>query len=195
MKHIIRLLIAGSIFNLLSIIGFAQKQDTLPYREMPAYPDSYTAANMTSRMVDGLGFRFYWATEGLREKDLAFRPTAEARNVEETIDHILLMSFRLLNAIFHSDESPEEGLGFNQKRALVLSNFQKASDRLRKSNNEDFETYVINLSSEESLPFWNFLNGQIADCIWHCGQLASFRRLSGNPFNPKVSLLMGKVRE
>lgn len=179
----------------MSIEGFAQKRDTLPYREISEYPETYTAANVASRMVDGLGFRFYWATEGLREEDLAFRPTKEARNVNETIDHILSMTLMLENSIRQSSEKPKEELSFVEKRALVLHNLKRTSDLLQKSDTEDMETYTIKLNNGETLPFWNFINGPIADCIWHCGQISSFRRLSGNPINAKTSFLRGEVRD
>ena len=39
-------------------------------------------------MVDGLGFRYFWATEGLTEKDLAYRPSEGARTTMETLEHI-----------------------------------------------------------------------------------------------------------
>ncbi|MBL4904447.1 MAG: hypothetical protein JKZ00_00090, partial [Flavobacteriaceae bacterium] len=61
----------------------AQKDDF--YYEIPPAPKEYTAGTVASRMVDGLGFRYYWATEGLTEKDLAFRPNSEARTTLETI--------------------------------------------------------------------------------------------------------------
>ena len=44
------------------------------------------------------------------------------------------------------------------------------------------------------LPFWNMINGPIADALWHCGQIVSFRRSSGNPYNSNASVLTGKVR-
>ena len=42
----------------------------LPYYEIPDYPETYTAGSVAARMLDGLGFRYYWATEGLNEDDL-----------------------------------------------------------------------------------------------------------------------------
>ena len=42
---------------------------------------------------------------------------------------------------------------------------------------------------------WNQINGPIADALWHCGQVVSFRRASGNPYNSKASLFTGKLRE
>ena len=40
-------------------------QGTLPYYQIPDYPSSYNAATVAARTIDGLGFRYYWATEGL----------------------------------------------------------------------------------------------------------------------------------
>ena len=61
---------------------------SVPYREIPDYPDKYTAGTATARMIDGLGFRFYWATDGLSQKDLDYRPSDMARSSEETVDHV-----------------------------------------------------------------------------------------------------------
>ena len=36
---------------------------------------------------------------------------------------------------------------------------------------------------EVEYPFWSLLNGPIADMIWHVGQVVTFRRSLGNPFN------------
>lgn len=73
----------------LFLVSMVTAQDkNLPYYEIPAYPESYTAGGVASRIIDGLGFRFYWATEGLRSEDLAFKPGADARTSEETIIHV-----------------------------------------------------------------------------------------------------------
>src|SRR4051812_16385620 len=68
------------------------KTDTLPYFEIGSYPEKYTAENDVARLIDGLGFRFYWATEGLLSENLSFKPSSKARTLEETIDHILELS-------------------------------------------------------------------------------------------------------
>jgi hypothetical protein len=44
-------------------------------------------------------------------------------------------------------------------------------------------------------PFWNQINGPISDALWHVGQVITHRRTSGNPFNSKVSVLQGRVRD
>lgn len=173
----------------------------MPYREIPAYPDSFSAANVAARMVDGLGFRFYWATEGLRPEDLAFRPTPEARSSEETIDHILGLSTILLNSLKNKPNvrSGEETspLAFEVKRKKTLETLWEASQLLRDSHTRlDSLSIVFGTGdARRELPFWNMLNGPIADALWHVGQVVTFRRSSGNPFNSKVSVLMGTVRE
>src|SRR6185436_10981778 len=75
------------------------KKDTLPYFEIGSYPKRYTAENVVARLIDGLGFRFYWTTEGLRPEDLSFKPSSEARTLEETIDHILYLSELILKPL------------------------------------------------------------------------------------------------
>lgn len=191
-------LLIGCITCLLHVAGIAQG---LPYREIPAPPASYTPENVVARSVDGLGFRFYWATEGLRPEDLAFRPTPEARSSEETIDHILGLSSVILNGVKNQPNvrSGEETspLSFEEKRRLTLENLQTASQLLQQSGSklENMGITFQNGDSKTEFPFWNMLNGPIEDLAWHVGQVVSFRRSSGNPFNGKVSVLSGKVRE
>lgn len=173
----------------------------LPYAEIPAYPDSFSAENVVARMIDGLGFRFYWATEGLRTEDLAFRPSPEARTSEETIDHILGLSYLIVNAVEQKPNvrSGEETspLSFEVKRKQTLENLKTASERLKNTGRSlaDYPIIFVNGDKRSEFPFWNMLNGPLADALWHVGQVVSFRRSSGNPFNSKASVFTGKVRE
>ncbi len=173
----------------------------LPYREIPAYPESFTPENVVARTIDGLGFRFYWATEGLRPEDLAFRPTPEARSSEETIDHILGLSNLILNGIksLPNVRSGEETspLAFEVKRRMVLENLQTASKLLQQSGGklDDMTIIFQNGDNKREFPVWHLLNGPIADALWHVGQVVTFRRSSGNPFNGKVNVFMGTVQE
>lgn len=175
--------------------------DTLPYYEIPDYPEKYTPENTVARMIDGVGFRFYWATEGLRPQDLAFKPSPEARSSEETIDHILGLSTIIINAFQKKDNvrSGEEtsSLSFEIKRQKTLENLKTASDLLKsgKISLEDSKMVFKNGEKKTEYPLWNLLNGPIEDAVWHIGQVVSFRRSSGNPFNGKASVLVGKVRQ
>lgn len=172
--------------------------DKLPYSEMPASAENYTAGNVASRLIDGLGFRFYWATDKLREEDLIFKPDKEARSTIETIAHIYEMSITIKNAATQTINTPDQRpmLPFNEMRKRSLENFEAASNILRRSSDNDLTQYTLKFKRGEKLveyPFWNSINGPISDCLWHIGQIVSFRRLSGNPFSDKVNLLSGTI--
>lgn len=181
-----------------TVIVVAAQDKTLPYYEIPATPENFTAGNVAARMVDGLGFRFYWATEGLRPENLSFKPGAEARTTQQTIEHIYEMSTIILNSTKHvaNVPQPEVKLDFVEIRKRTLLNLKEASDRLRAASDQDMRDFkIIFIQGDKSAeyPFWNQLNGPLADCMWHVGQIVSFRRSSGNPFTDKISLFSGRV--
>jgi hypothetical protein len=176
-------------FLVFTIIFTMNAQEKLPYYEIPDAAKEFTPGTIASRMVDGLGFRYYWATEGLMEKDLAFKPNKEARTTAETIDHILGLSQVILNATLkkaNGEKQPK--MTFVEKRKKTLNNLLQASKILRES--KDIAQYKM-IFGETEFPFWNAINGPIADAIWHTGQVVSFRRSSGNPFPKGVSVLRG----
>ena len=189
----------GSLIAILSINLIMAQEDIIPYSEIPDYSDEYTVGTVTARMIDGLGFRYYWATDGLREEDLNFKPSEDARTCAETIDHILGLSEVIVNSTLNKvnlrgQEKPE--LKFEEKRTQNLINFKTAADVLRSSDDlANFTIVFKNNNGTTEFPFWNNINGPIADAIWHCGQIVSFRRSSGNPYNSKASLFTGKLRE
>ncbi len=173
----------------------------LPYYQIPDYPENYTSATVAARMIDGLGFRYYWATESLREEDLNFKPNEDARTSLETLDHILSLSRVILNAVKNQANirsAEKEDLSYEQMRKSTLENFKETSDLLKSDKEKDLaDCNVIFKRSEKTseYPFWNLINGPIADAIWHVGQVVSFRRSSGNPFNSKASVFTGKLRD
>lgn len=184
---------------LFSIFTMAQNpSNELPYKEIPEAPKNFTAGTVASRMVDGLGFRFYWATDSLTEEDLALRPSPEARSVGETLEHIYRLSKVIVNAATGTPtitNIEESELDYETLRAQTLRNLKEASGILKES--EDLSLITIELvggDSSASFPFWNAINGPIADAIWHCGQIASFRRMSGNPIYSGISQFLGSVK-
>ncbi|WP_230401659.1 hypothetical protein [Hanstruepera ponticola] len=176
--------------------GYSQSdEDKLPYYEIPEYPETFTAGTVAARAIDGLGFRYYWATEGLRQEDLDFKPNDDARSSMETIEHIYGLSKMIVNSTLKKDNNKkedEEELSFEAMRKATLFNFKTAADILRTS--DDISQFKIVFGDRE-IPFWNQINGPIEDAVWHCGQLVLLRRSSGNPFNSKVSVFSGKLRE
>lgn len=187
--------------SLIFISFFSMAQDSdLPYSQITEYPDSYSSGNILSRMVDGLGFRYYWATEGLTQKDLDFSPSEGARTTYETMQHIYGLSKIIVNAPTSTPNSgPTDWSQFTYEtlRAATLQKLKKASELYAELSEEELakaEMVFQNGDNRTAFPIWNMINGPIADAIWHTGQVVSFRRSSGNPFNSKVSLLQGKLR-
>jgi hypothetical protein len=179
---------------LMSVSGFSQEERTdLPYYEIPDYPKEFTAGTMAARMVDALGFRYYWASDSLTEKDLAYRANADGRSSEETIQHIYDLSKIIVNSTLKKPNSREkEDLSYIVMRSKTLNNLKTAAAILKES--ADISQYKIMFGDQE-IPFWNQVNGPIADAIWHCGQLVIYRRTTGNSMNPKVNHFTGKVSD
>lgn len=188
-----------SILFLLGIgiqtIAQGNKEDY--YYEIPAYPEKYTAESVAGRLVDGLGFRYYWGSADLTPSDLLFQPSDSARNIRETLEHIFVLTQILVDA---TNEKPYEGVNtkgmtYEELRNGTLANIQRASEKLKGSAAGGLEKMdMVFASSGSEYPFWNLLNGPIADAINHVGQIISMRRTNGNPYNQNISVLTGKVK-
>lgn len=185
------------LFILLLTMTYANAQDELPYAQIPEPAETYTTGSVISRMLDGLGFRYYWATEGLRPEDLKFKPTEEARTTEETLDHILGLSQIFVNsATGVANGAPQPQMTFEEKRKKTLLNIQKASQIFIKETDLSKFTMVFGSGDKKAeFPFWKAINGPISDALWHVGQVVSFRRSSGNPFPKGVSVFHGIRRQ
>ena len=175
-------------------------EEALPYYEIPEYPAEYNAGTVVSRMIDGLGFRYYWATKGLRAEDLAYKPSETNRTIDETIEHLYNLSRVIYNsAIKKSNDrsrSQENNLSFEAKRAMTLKNLKQASEIfLEVTDLTEHKVVFVTGSGIREYPFWNQINGPIEDAVWHCGQVVALRRASGNPFDSSVSVFQGKKRE
>ena len=201
MKRI--LLFLGALMLVIFSVSAQMSTDTtsLPYHEIPEYPESYAPGNIVGRMIDGLGYRYYWATHELRPEDLEYKPSESARSQRETLDHLYGLSQMILNAI---QQSPNTGalqdpsLSFEELRAKTLKNFERTSQLLKQTPDRDLGEYPIVFQRPDrnsEIPFWHLLNGPIADALYHTGQVVSFRRSSGNPMHPGVSVFMGKTKE
>lgn len=172
-----------------TLTSMSQSEEKLPYYQIPEHPETYTAGTVTSRMLDGLGFRYYWATEGLREEDLNYKPSESGRTSAETIDHIYSLSNFILSTITGEERKKVDStLSFKEKRKLTLLNIKKTSKILNTSKD-------VSKFDNNKFPFWNLINGPIADALWHCGQVVLLRRVSGNPFNSKVNVFRGKLKD
>ncbi|EAR02055.1 DinB family protein [Maribacter sp. HTCC2170] len=187
------------LFITSSILAQESMKDPLPYAVIPEVPESYTPGTVVSRMIDGLGFRYYWATEGLTQENMQYKPSEDGRTIEQTMDHVYGLSRTIVNSAKKepTDFTAErEELSIEEKRKRTLENFKIASDLFKATKDlSDHKIIFLRKNGQSEFPFWNHLNGPIEDAVWHAGQIVMMRRAAGNPFNSKVSLLAGKVRD
>ena len=178
-----------------------QEKEALPYHQIPDYPADYESGNVAARMVDGLGYRYYWATKDLRPEDLAYQPSADAQNAAQTMEHLYGLSLVIMNATkglpnVRPMDFPD--YSFEERRAATLRNLKVASDNLKGKKDKNLEGYTVIFQrggNTSEFPFWNLINGPIADAIYHTGQIVSFRRTTGNPVQTGVNVFMGKTKE
>jgi len=167
------------------------------YTEIPDYPEHYTAGTVLGRIVDGLGFRYHWATDGLTERDLDYRSTESCRSIAETLSHIhnlVVMTTIGFSGERYSLPEPSETKSFNELRQATLMKIQKLSERLKATSNEKFDEMPVRFKMGDNnmdFPFWNAINGPVADALYHVGQVVSHRRAAGNPIDPQVNVFVG----
>lgn len=170
----------------------------LPYISIEHTPEDYSGNSVLMRMIDGLGYRYYWGTEGLRSEDLAYDPGNDGATCEALIKHLHGLSEVIYNTV--AQIPTERGgdatkLTFAEYRTKTLNNLKAASELLRTKKDLNLEDCQIQFKRGEkvsSAPFWNLMNGPLADAIYHTGQVVSYRRTTGNPINPLVSVFSGK---
>lgn len=170
------------------------------YYQIPEAPPSYNAATVAVRLLDGLGFRYYWASADLKDGDLAYKPSEEGRTVDATLDHILGLTRTVANTArqIPSGSQPDIELTYQEKRTQTLQNIQAASEILRAFDDNDLTEFPVVFQRgdrKNEFPFWNLINGPIADAIWHVGQVVSMRRSAGNPIRQGISVFNGTVRD
>jgi len=175
-----------------------QSSTPISFTEIPSYDGKdYRSGNVVQRFVDGLGYRYYWVTEGLTADDLRYKPSDDSRTTFETIRHLYGLSETILNAAKNeANIRPQnfDSLSFEQLRSGTLANLQQASALYENKTEKDISELKVIFEfngNRTEFPFWNMMNGPISDAIYHTGQVVSYRRASGNPINPKVNVFMG----
>ena len=144
------------------------------FASVEAYPQQITASSVIIRLLDGLGYRFRYATESLTEKDYSFNAGHGSNTIAFLIEHI----WGLVNWVFLSITGEKETKPGNTKdqRIHILTLILKLKNIIEKMEDSDLENIRIN-----GHPFWNIINGPFADALTHTGQINILRRLAGNP--------------
>jgi hypothetical protein len=144
------------------------------YYKIPTYPDHLSGTSVLTRLLDGLGFRFFWATEGLRPEDYAYRPAKDTMSIEELAIHVwALMNWVSTSALLRPYLKPKNGAAAREE-ALVM--IYELRETMLAMSDKDLEKLRI-----QGKPFWHLINGPLSDALTHTGQINSFRRLAGNP--------------
>lgn len=171
------------------------------FKDISEYPTEINNGNIISRIINGLGYRYYWATEKLRENDLIYRPSKDAYSTKETMVHIFTLSKTVYNTTLSKlNERPDIDIpsDYESIRNETLQFLEKASKNFSNLNSEELDQMKIKFNrggTIKNFPIWNLLNGPIADAIYHTGQIVSFRRTTGNPIDSSVNVFMGSYRQ
>jgi len=158
--------------------------EELPFYHLPDPPDTVSGASVLVRMVDSLGFRFRWATEGLGEIDYTFRPDEQCMSIREQTEHIWgLVNWIILSLTGDRKDRPET---IELVRKSVLDMIVELRKLFLSMTEEELKHARIHDHS-----FWHVINGPVADALTHVGQINMIRRLAGNP-TPDVNVFTGK---
>lgn len=177
------------------------QKDILPYKEIPQeYPEKFSAPLVTARLLDGLGYRYYWATENLRKADLTYKSCETSWTSLEIIRHIHVLAEMVENSIkdrFNVRPTIPNTHGFEKLRKDTLQMIKTSADHFRSLESSDMNAISIKYrrgDKDSSFPLWHHYNGPIADALTHVGQVVLLRRASGNPIDSKVNVFSGKNR-
>ena len=189
-------------FILLGLYHLTIMSQTSEYfKDISEYPTEINNGNIISRMINGLGYRYYWATEKLKENDLRYRPSKDAYSTKETMVHIFTLSKTVYNTTLSKiNERPDIDIpsDYESIRNETLQFLEKASKNFSNLKSEELDKMKIKFNrggTTKSFPIWNLLNGPIADAIYHTGQIVSFRRTTGNPIDSSVNVFMGSYKQ
>ena len=154
----------------------------LPYYRIPEAPESMSAATVLIRLLDGLGFRYRWATEGLRTKDMEFQPCSSSMKIWELLAHIhglLLVSEGFITGKELEEITP---VSLDERRRKTLGAVMRIRGTLLELDDEFLENRMYSPPwDEREFPIWNLINGPLSDALTHVGQIASWRRINDNP--------------
>jgi hypothetical protein len=155
------------------------------YHSIPEPPNAAGGGAVLRRMLDGIGFRYRWATEGIRGSDLPYKPAADCMSLGELLSHVLdLLSWVAENLGMEpryellKSEDPK----VLRNRTLALA--ETLAARFGAMGDAELGRVTIKSSRGDTLPVWNVVNGPLSDSLTHIGQILSWRRLAGFPPAP-----------
>ena len=116
-----------------------ERNQELPFKDISQTPFELTATNTLLRIVEGLAFRYRWATQNLSEENIKFRPHPTSMSIEEVNNHI----FDLVDStyrVFGGEKQNKESLtSFHQIRKASLSLLENLTIKLKEMGDSDLE--------------------------------------------------------
>ena len=153
------------------------------YYRIPPYPDAVSGTTTLVRLLDGLGFRFRWSTEGLSDDDYGFRPAPDCMSIDELVRHVWGLVNWVCLSVGLERFRKEDDIAI--ARTSVMEMIYALREALSAMSDEELRDITI-----DGRPFWHIINGPISDALTHVGQINSFRRQAGNP-TPKANVFVG----
>jgi len=144
------------------------------FKNFPEEPADLSASNAIARLIDGLGFRLYWAINELTEEDCEYRVCEGANSIHDILWHILgLVNWVYMNVYGEQMKRPESIIDQGVETLIALEKLRKSFIEM---SDKDLEKLKLDNRS-----FWAYLNMPLADAVSHVGQVSILRRAAGNP--------------
>ena len=137
-------------------------------------PDQPSASNAIARLIDGLGYRLYWALDGLKEGECQYTLCEGASSIRDILWHIL----GLVNWVYmhvYGQQMTRKPSIIDQGIDTLLA-LERLYQTFLEMNDEDLVHYKL-----EDRSFWSYINMPLADALHHVGQVSILRRGAGNP--------------
>jgi len=144
------------------------------FRTSPPEPAEVSASNAIARLIDGLGYRLYWALCGLTEEECQYTICDGAPSIRDILRHIL----GLVNWV-HRHVYGEQ---MTRKPSIIDQGIDTllALEKLRQTFLEMTDAELAGYKLR-NMSFWNYINMPLSDALHHVGQVSILRRGAGNP--------------
>lgn len=164
------------------------------FKTIPSSPENVSGVSILKRLIDGLGFRYYWATESLTDSSLSFRPCESSMDMMGLMNHIHQLAFTVTKSMSGQINERAAYMDDSEKlRKITLDLFQSLSENLKEMSDEEISEITIRRQGKDvEFSFWYLINGPIADALTHVGQITSWRRINNDPV-PKHNPFLGQA--
>jgi hypothetical protein len=174
------------------------------YETIPEPAGEPGAVTVLARLVDGMAFRYRWAVEGLAPDDLSFNPGNGSMSLGELLLHMRQLVCWVGRNVQAGREGRDpvvwadacDGLPDPGADPAVLARqtldtlVELREDLLALGDGGLGVIRMLGSSGPDAKPFWNAVNGPMADFLTHVGQVNSWRRLMGRP-GPRADVFRG----